>query len=51
MRGISYSVFINTLKTAGIELNRKMLSELAINNPTIFCEIVESAQAAQPAAA
>lgn len=51
MRGVSYSWFINALKNAEIELNRKMLSELAITDSAIFCEIVEAAQAAKPVAA
>ena len=40
-RGIRYSTFIHGLKLAGIELNRKSLSELAIHNPAVFDEIVE----------
>ncbi|MDA1014263.1 MAG: 50S ribosomal protein L20 [Planctomycetota bacterium] len=44
MRGLSYSRFIQGLKLAEIELNRKMLSEMAISNPTIFCEVVAIAQ-------
>lgn len=43
MRGTRYSLFINGLKRAGIDLNRKMLSELAINEPVVFDEIVEIA--------
>ena len=43
---ISYSKFINGLNKAGIEINRKMLSELAIDNPKAFAEIVETAKAA-----
>jgi large subunit ribosomal protein L20 len=39
---IKYSRFINALKKSKIELNRKMLSELAINDPNTFKEIVES---------
>ncbi|MCA9052532.1 MAG: 50S ribosomal protein L20 [Planctomycetaceae bacterium] len=39
-RGIRYSTFIHGLKLAGIELNRKSLSELAIHNPPVFDEIV-----------
>lgn len=39
-RGIRYSTFIHGLKLAGIELNRKTLSELAIHNPAVFDEIV-----------
>ena len=38
---ITYSVFINKLKKAGITLNRKVLSELAFNRPKIFNQIVE----------
>lgn len=40
-RGISYSRFIPALIAAGIELNRKMLSELAIADPATFDAIVE----------
>jgi large subunit ribosomal protein L20 len=43
-RGLSYSVFIHGLHSAGIELNRKMLSELAIFEPQIFDELVQLAQ-------
>jgi large subunit ribosomal protein L20 len=45
-RGIRYSQFINGLKKAGIELNRKMLSEIAIADPAGFDTIVEQAKAA-----
>ena len=40
-RGISYSTFIPALNDAGIILNRKMLSELAISDPAAFDAIVE----------
>lgn len=40
-RGISYSKFIHGLKKAKIELDRKILSQLAKNNPQIFEKIVE----------
>ena len=40
-RGISYNRFIPALTAAGIELNRKMLSELAISDPATFDAIVE----------
>ena len=40
-RGIAYSRFIPALVAAGIELNRKMLSELAISDPATFDAIVE----------
>ena len=42
---ISYSVFINGLTKAGIEINRKMLSEIAIDNPAYFAELVKQAKA------
>lgn len=39
--GLSYSVFMNKLKEAGIDLNRKALADLALNNPTAFKAIVD----------
>jgi len=42
--GISYSRFINGLKKAGIEINRKMLSEMAINDEKAFAELVNIAK-------
>ena len=44
--GTNYSTFMNGLKKAGIDLNRKMLSEIAISDPTAFTSLVESAKAA-----
>lgn len=44
--GINYSRFINGLKKANIELDRKTLSELAIHDPAAFGQIVEQAKAA-----
>lgn len=41
MNGINYSSFMNKLKSSGIELNRKMLSEIAISNPENFAKLVE----------
>ena len=41
---ISYSKFINGLNIAGITINRKMLSELAIDNPTAFSDLVTIAK-------
>ena len=41
---ISYSKFINGLTKAGVEINRKMLSELAIDNPKSFAELVKLAK-------
>ncbi len=43
---ISYSKFINGLNKAGIEINRKMLSEIAIDDPKAFASLVETAKAA-----
>ena len=44
--GINYSQFMNGLKKAGIELNRKMLAELAVNDKEAFAALVEKAKAA-----
>lgn len=44
--GMNYSTLMNGLKKAGITLNRKMLSEIAINDPAGFTAIVEKAKAA-----
>ncbi len=46
MNGISYSKFINGLNIAGVVVNRKMLSEIAIDNPQAFTNLVEVAKAA-----
>ena len=42
---INYSSFINGLKKSNIDLNRKMLSEIAINDPGAFKELTEKAKA------
>lgn len=44
MNNISYSKFINGLSKAGVIINRKMLSEIAIDNPTAFTDLVKVAQ-------
>ena len=44
--GINYSRFMNGLKKANIDLNRKALSEMAINDTAAFAAIVEKAKAA-----
>lgn len=44
--GMNYSTFMNGLKKAGVDLNRKMLSEIAIADPKAFSELVEKAKAA-----
>jgi large subunit ribosomal protein L20 len=46
MNGMNYSTFMNGVKKAGITLNRKMLSEIAINDPAGFTAIVEKAKSA-----
>jgi large subunit ribosomal protein L20 len=48
--GISYSRFINGLKTAGIEVDRKILADIAVHDPKAFAGLVEQAKAALPAA-
>lgn len=47
LRGMRYSEFVNGMEKANIQLNRKMLSELAIHNPEVFDEIFEIVQAAK----
>ena len=46
MNGISYSRLMDGLNKAGVTLNRKMISELAINDPAAFTKLVETAKAA-----
>ena len=46
INGLSYSRLINGLKVAGIDINRKMLSELAISDPAAFAVLAEKAKAA-----
>lgn len=45
LAGITYSSLMAGLKKAGIELDRKVLAEMAVNDPTAFNKIVESARA------
>ncbi|ASV75492.1 LSU ribosomal protein L20p [Thermogutta terrifontis] len=49
-RGMLYSRFIDGLKKAGIELDRKSLAEMAVNDPEGFDRVVEQAKAALQAA-
>ena len=42
--GLSYSVFMNGLKKAGVNVNRKILAELAVNDPQAFTELVNVAK-------
>lgn len=51
LRGTRYSRFINGLGRAGISLNRKMLSQIAIEDPATFDTLVEQAEAATTASA
>ena len=46
MQGMNYSTFMNGLKKAGVEINRKMLAEMAINNEAAFAQLVEMAKKA-----
>jgi len=46
MNGINYSRFMNGLKKANVDINRKMLSEIAIADPTAFTKLVDQAKAA-----
>ena len=43
-QGLNYSTFMHGLKVKGIEINRKMLSEMAINDPVAFTKLVEIAK-------
>ena len=49
--GLTYSQFMNGMKRAGIELDRKVLSDLAISEPAAFAAIVETAKGHLPKAA
>ena len=46
MNGMNYSSFMHGLKVAGITINRKMLSEIAISDPAAFTALVEIAKKA-----
>ena len=45
MNGMNYSTFMHGLKLAGVEINRKMLSELAVNDKAAFTQLTEIAKA------
>ena len=47
MNGMNYSTFMHGLKLAGIDMNRKMLSETAIHDPAAFTALCEKAKAAK----
>ena len=44
MNGLSYSKFMHGLKLAEVDINRKMLSEMAISNPKAFTALVDVAK-------
>jgi large subunit ribosomal protein L20 len=45
INGMSYSRLMNGLKLAGIELNRKVLADMAVRDPQVFAKIAEAAKA------
>ncbi|OOB79820.1 MAG: 50S ribosomal protein L20 [Epulopiscium sp. Nuni2H_MBin003] len=45
MNGMSYSRFMNGLKNADVTINRKMLADIAINDPTGFSKLIETSKA------
>ncbi len=47
--GLTYNRFIQGLDLAGIEVDRRMLAELAVNEPTVFAQLVATAKKALPA--
>src|SRR5450756_1315227 len=49
LNGLSYSVFMNGLKKAEVDLDRKVLSDMAINDPAGFTALVERSKAARSA--
>ena len=46
LHGMNYSTFMHGLKAAGVEINRKMLAELAVNNEAAFAQLVDMAKKA-----
>lgn len=48
--GLSYSRFVSGLRAAGVEVDRKVLADLAVHDPGAFAQLVEQAKAAGPAA-
>ena len=49
LNDMTYNRFMQGLKLAGIELDRRVLAELAVNDPAAFASLVETARAALPA--
>lgn len=48
INGVSYSRLVNDLNKANIEIDRKMLAELAVNHPSAFAAVVQTAHQAAP---
>lgn len=48
-QGLTYNRFVQGLKAAGLEVDRRMLAELAVSDPKAFASLVETAKAALPA--
>ena len=46
LHGMNYSTFMHGLKAAGVEINRKMLAELAVNDKAAFVQLTETAKKA-----
>lgn len=46
LNGLSYSKFMHGLKLAGSDLNRKVLADIAVNDPAAFTQLVETAKSA-----
>jgi large subunit ribosomal protein L20 len=46
LNGMNYSTFMHGLKLAGVDMNRKMLSEIAIHEPAAFTSLTDKAKAA-----
>jgi len=51
LNGLSYSRFVEGLRAKGIEINRKMLADMAVNDTAGFTKLVELVRGAQPATA
>ncbi|MGB9103706.1 MAG: 50S ribosomal protein L20, partial [Terriglobales bacterium] len=49
LNGLSYSRFVNGLKKAGVELDRKILADLAVNDPAGFAKLADQAKSAHAA--
>ena len=48
--GLSYSRFVSGLRAAGVEVDRKILADIAVHDPGAFAQLVEQAKASSPAA-